>query len=271
MRTSRVSDSHSMRSPNRPRRWASLPHSGAGDAPGGGGGANGAIVRNSAPSMPSGVQDSSPSVPPTSHTRTSSPAASAWWGANITPIADITTSKDSSANGSASASASTQFEVERRAPAAGLQQLGREVGGGHVGAARAAGIEALPVPAATSSTRVPYPIAHASTRRGPSGVRKVSTIAGIVARRPHRPVLRLEFRGDGMHAVTVSAGPSRHIGNGSLSWARGSRAQRRADPRASRRHVGRIDVVGGVGLVVLDVHARFGRAARWRAARSPPP
>ena len=44
--------------------------------------------------------------------------------------------------------------------------------------ARAAGIAALPVPAATSSTRAPGPIPHACTSRGPIGSRNVSTIRG---------------------------------------------------------------------------------------------
>ena len=42
----------------------------------------------------------------------------------------------------------------------------------------AAGIAALPVPEATSSTRMPGPIPHASTSRGPSGSRNVSTMDG---------------------------------------------------------------------------------------------
>ena len=37
-------------------RWSGLPHSGGGEAPGGGGGANGPMVRNRAPIIPSGVQ-----------------------------------------------------------------------------------------------------------------------------------------------------------------------------------------------------------------------
>ena len=90
-------------------------------------------------------------------------------------------SKDSSSNGRCSASAVTQSSSRpalSRARLAGLQQLGREVAGGDVRALAAAGIEALPVPAATSSTLTPAPIRQASTSRGPSGVRKVSTIDG---------------------------------------------------------------------------------------------
>ena len=78
--------------PNSSRRWSSLPHSGGGCAPGGGGGANGPIVRKSAPIIPSGVQLSSAIVPPGLQTRTSSSATSWWCGANMAPIEDITTS-----------------------------------------------------------------------------------------------------------------------------------------------------------------------------------
>ena len=42
----------------------------------------------------------------------------------------------------------------------------------------AAGSEAFPVPAATSSTRIPASTPHASTSCGPSGSRNVSTIDG---------------------------------------------------------------------------------------------
>ena len=62
--TSRRSEFHSTRSPKSPRRWPSPPHSGGAWRAGGGGGAYGAIVRKSAPSMPSGVQLSRPIFPP---------------------------------------------------------------------------------------------------------------------------------------------------------------------------------------------------------------
>ena len=57
---------------------------------------------------PCGVQLASAIVPPGRHTRTSSPAARSWSGANITPTTEITASKDASSNGSASASPSTK-------------------------------------------------------------------------------------------------------------------------------------------------------------------
>ena len=87
----------------------------------GGGGANGPIVRNSPPIMPSGVQLSSPIVPPGRQTRTSSSAACWWCGANITPIADMTTSK--------------RLVLERQVLGVGLDPLELEARG--LGAARA--------------------------------------------------------------------------------------------------------------------------------------
>jgi hypothetical protein len=59
---------------------------------------------------------------------------------------------------------------------AGVEQLGGEVGGDDRGAVAAAGIAALPDPAATSSTRWPARTPDASTSVGPSvGMRSVAT------------------------------------------------------------------------------------------------
>ena len=120
-------------------------------------------------------------VPPGRQTRTSWSATSWWCGANIAPIEDITTSKDSSSNGRFSASASTHSSstpaaLARSRPASnssGVRSLA-------VTSApfSAATIEALPVPAATSRTFRPGPMPAASTSRGPSGSRNVSTIEG---------------------------------------------------------------------------------------------
>ena len=93
----------------------------------------------------------------------------------------MTTSNDASSNGSRSASASahsssTPAAFARARPASnssGVRSLAT------TSAPRcAAGIAALPVPDATSSTRAPGAISHASTSRGPSGSRNVSTIDG---------------------------------------------------------------------------------------------
>ena len=116
------------------------------------------MVRNSAPIMPSGVQLSRAIVPPGRQTRTSSSATAWWWGANIAPIADMTTSNEPSSNGRRSASASTQSSSTPAASArlrpasssSGVRSLATTL------APRcAAGMAALPVPAATSRTRMP--------------------------------------------------------------------------------------------------------------------
>ena len=54
------------------------------------------MVANICPMKPSGVQLSTPIVPPGRQTRTSSSAACWWCGANITPMQDITTSNSAS-------------------------------------------------------------------------------------------------------------------------------------------------------------------------------
>ena len=130
------------------------------------------MARNSAPSMPSGVQLSSAIVPPGRHTRTSSSAATWWYGANITPIADITTSNEASANGRLSASATTQSSSS---PAASARRRPSSSSSGVRSLAvtfaprAAAGMAALPVPAATSRTRVPSAIGQAAASRCPTG------------------------------------------------------------------------------------------------------
>jgi hypothetical protein len=93
----------------------------------------------------------------------------------------MTTSNEASANGRRSASASahsssTPASFARARPASsssGVRSLAT------TSAPRcAAGIDALPVPAATSRTRMPGPMPQASTSRGPSGSRNVSTMEG---------------------------------------------------------------------------------------------
>ena len=70
------------------------------------------MVLNSWPMKPSGVQLARPILPPCRQTRTISAAARSWSGVNITPKVDTTTSKLPSANGSASASATAERDVE---------------------------------------------------------------------------------------------------------------------------------------------------------------
>ena len=131
--------------------------------------------------MPSGVQLSSPIVPPGRQTRTSSSAVCWWWGANMAPIDEMTTSKDASSNGRCSASASTHASVSpaasaRRRPASsssGVRSLAVTSA-----PACAAGSEAFPVPAATSRTRMPGAMPEASTSLGPRGRSQVSTMDG---------------------------------------------------------------------------------------------
>jgi hypothetical protein len=110
-----------------------------------------------------------------------SAAVSWWWGANIAPIAEMTTSNDASSNGRCSASASTHAiatptACARRRPASsssGVRSLAVTSA-----PACAAGIDAFPVPAATSRTRMPGPMPLAATSLGPSGSSHVSTIDG---------------------------------------------------------------------------------------------
>ena len=48
------------------------------------------------PVKPSGVQLASPILPPGLQTLSSSPAACSWFGQNITPMVETTTSKEAS-------------------------------------------------------------------------------------------------------------------------------------------------------------------------------
>src|SRR5437660_11331332 len=81
----------------------------AGDLTPGGGGTYLPIVLNSCPMKLSGVQFARPILPPGLQTRASSLAALSWFGVNITPKVDITTSNDVSGNGRFSASACSNW------------------------------------------------------------------------------------------------------------------------------------------------------------------
>jgi hypothetical protein len=119
----------------------------------------------------SGVKLARPIVPPGRHTRVSSAEARRWSGTNITPKHDVTTSKAPSSNGNDSASASTHSSstpqaLASRRPASKLS--GVRSAATTPAPACAARIATFPDPAATSSTRWPGPIAHASTITGPT-------------------------------------------------------------------------------------------------------
>src|SRR5919106_2122907 len=101
---SRETNSRSNVSPSSAVTWSSRPQPNGDPAPGGGGGAYAAMTRNMSPRVPSGRQQARPTRPSGRVTRASSAAMAAWSGANMTPQADDTTSKDASSYGSASAS-----------------------------------------------------------------------------------------------------------------------------------------------------------------------
>ena len=96
-----------------------------------------------------------------------------WWcGANMTPTQEITASNvavgERQRLGVAPARQSSSTPRSAAACAAGVEQLGRQVAWRRPSApAAAAGMAALPEPAATSSTRSPGPTPLASTRTGP--------------------------------------------------------------------------------------------------------
>ena len=120
--------------------------------------------------MPSGVNVIRPIVPPGRHTRTSS-SATAWWsGAKIAPAEEVTTSNSPSRNGSASASActhssSTPHAAASRRPASNC--AGSRSEATTIAPSCAARIATLPVPAATSSTRWPGEMPHATVSSAP--------------------------------------------------------------------------------------------------------
>ena len=145
--------------------------------------------------MPSGVQLSRPIVPPGRQTRTSSSATGWWNGANIAPIADMTTSKDASSNGRCSASASAQRSSRPSASAqraAGVEQLGGQVARGHVGAGAGRGERGV----ARAGRDVEHGVAGADAAGldEPRAERQQERLdhRRVVARGPHRAVLGLE-------------------------------------------------------------------------------
>src|SRR5947208_12708495 len=77
--------------PNISARRASVPHNAGDFAPAGGGRYLPSVLK-SCPMNPSGVQLAMPILPPLLQTRSSSAAALSWFGVNITPKVDTTTS-----------------------------------------------------------------------------------------------------------------------------------------------------------------------------------
>ena len=168
------------RSPNSSRTWSSSPHSGAGLAPGGGGGAYGFIVANSLPMKPSwrpvdhpdgaaGPDDADQLVggrlvvrARTSHPHTTSPRRNC---------------------------CRRTAALRRRPPPIRVRRRARLRYGGRHRTVRAsgrwrsrwpllaaAGMAALPEPAATSSTWSPARTPHARTNTGPSdGISSAAT------------------------------------------------------------------------------------------------
>jgi hypothetical protein len=106
--------------PSSSRTLASVPHSIGLRAPGTGeNGANRPAMAWVAAMTLAGVHAVRPIRPPARQTRSSSAAARAWSGANMTPNVDSTTSNAPSGNGSAWASASRPAGVRKLAGGAG--------------------------------------------------------------------------------------------------------------------------------------------------------
>ena len=118
-----------------------MPHS-AGDLAPAGGGRYLPSVLNTWPMKPSGVQLARPILPFGRHTRSNSAAALSWFGVNITPKVDSTTSKLLLSNGRSSASASLnsmRHAFGRRARPAALQQRRHVIGRRHLAPAPCGG------------------------------------------------------------------------------------------------------------------------------------
>ncbi len=136
-------------------------------------------VLNILPFRPSGVHAVNTILAPGRATRASSPAASRWRGANITPKQDVTRSNDASSNGSSSASPSTK-RTSRPASAARTRAASSSRGVRSrpvtLDPASAAGIATLPVPVATSSRLTPGAACARSTTSSatPAIVREIS-------------------------------------------------------------------------------------------------
>ena len=135
-------------------------------------------------------------MPPFRQTRTSSSATSWWWGANIAPIDDMTTSKDSIVERQVLGVRLNPLELHPGGlgPAsAGVEHLGRQIarrdarsglGCGDRGVARAGGDVEHSHPG-TNAARLDEPWPERQKKRLDHG--------RVVARRPHLAVARLEL------------------------------------------------------------------------------
>ncbi len=115
-------------------------------------------MRNDLPTNPPGVQLPIATSPPARHTRSNSEATRSGRGANIAPNIESTTSNWPFSYGSCSASPSTKeiFRSSLRARSfACSSRLGAMSRPTTSAPVRAAGTDWLPVPQATSSTRMP--------------------------------------------------------------------------------------------------------------------
>ena len=151
-------------------RWPSLPHSGGGCAPGGGAGANGPIVRNSAPTIPSGVQLEQPDGAP------GTADAHELVGDRLVVGREHRADRrhDDVEGGVAEGQVlRVGLDPVQPGPCASARARPASSSSGvrslavTSAPARAAAIDALPVPAPTSRTRIPGPMPHACTSRGP--------------------------------------------------------------------------------------------------------
>ena len=156
---------HTISSPSSSPSPSAVPQR-KGDWPPAGAGACFAVTRNRSPMKPSGHHDASASRPCGRSTRNSSPAAAAWSGTNMTPMAEVTTSYDASSNGRCAASAVTVSTGTSSVAARALtcaSNSGTMSVAVTVAQRRAAASAALPEPLATSSTRSPARRSTAST------------------------------------------------------------------------------------------------------------
>src|SRR5437763_792894 len=242
------------------------------------------MVRNRPPMKPSGVQLIMAMVPPGRHTRRISSAVCWWCGANMAPTTERTTSNSPSRNGSASTSASTHSRrtpaaVAARSPAARSSGVRSEAT--TVAPVRAAGIDALPEPAATSSTELALvalaarfwpdtdePGGRASLRSAVWTLRRAVGDEALVATRSAlglapdtvsvdlHEIATLAARGDLVEAVALCGGEA--LPDIDEDWALEARAEHRA------RHAALLDQLAESAEAAGDVAG----AVRWSRLRS---